>query len=58
MYVKMTDVNLPENIYLFKVNKRNNRKKIRKVFKVNNKHSRAWFNNVVLVTLNILHTFF
>ena len=30
MYGKMTDVNLPENIYLFKVNKRNNRKKNKK----------------------------
>ena len=44
----------PANIYLFKIDKRNT-KKLRNIFKVNNKNVVLVF---LLLTLNIFHTFF
>ena len=53
-----TGKHLPANIYLFKVNNRNTRKRC-KIFKVNNKNTKTTVVLVfLLLTLNIFHTFF
>ena len=47
----MSPMNLPANIYLFKVNNRNTRKKVWNMFKVNKKtpERRQWYRSDVLI---------
>ena len=49
---------IPANIYLLEVNNRNARKKVWNMFKVNSDFIVSDVLMFLLLTLNILHTFF
>ena len=57
-YLKIIHKNYPGNIYLFKVNNRNTRKRYEIMFKLNNKSTRTTSLVFLLLPLNLFHKFF